>query len=201
MALAAYFHRCLALLLGQSIAKVLAGFPDHTILHLQAHNIVPCKWSLQVDALCYHKPSKPSTTQIETSHISVGSPPRASSLTVRLLVSRSCTRTTELLRLTSPVVGHQQSSVILHQSLLQLVLRVLVNVLLVVGDDRFGNCLSDGVDLRSVTTTSNSDPDVDICEFFKTDDEEGFVDLVNRCQFVRVTERLPESTLKRRISG
>lgn len=66
----------------------------------------------------------------------------------------------------------------MHQSLLELVLRVLVNVLLVVGDNRLGYCLSDSVDLRSVTTTSNSDTDVNVGEFVKTDDEEGFVDLV-----------------------
>lgn len=66
----------------------------------------------------------------------------------------------------------------MHQRLLKLVLRVLVNVLLVVGDNRLGYCLSDSVDLRSVTTTSNSNSDVNVGELVKADDEEGFVDLV-----------------------
>jgi hypothetical protein len=43
---------------------------------------------------------------------------------------------------------------------------VLVDVLLVVGDDGFGNGLADGVDLRSVTTTGDADADVDIgCQY------------------------------------
>ena len=117
------------------------------------------------------------------------------------MVSRSCTWTAELLGLTSPVVGHQQRPVILHERLLQLVLRILVNVFLVVGDDRFGNCLSNSVDLRSVAATGNSDTDVDIGEFIKTDSEEGFVDLVTGVKIVMETEILPGATLKRRISG
>jgi hypothetical protein len=49
--------------------------------------------------------------------------------------------------------------------LLELVLRVLVDVLLVVGDDGFGNGLADGVDLRDVATSGDADADVDIsCE-------------------------------------
>ena len=39
---------------------------------------------------------------------------------------------------------------------------MLVDVLLVVGDDGFGNGLADGVDLRGVTTTGDADADVDI---------------------------------------
>jgi hypothetical protein len=65
----------------------------------------------------------------------------------------------------------------LHEGLLQLVLGVFVDVLLVVGNDRFGDGLSDGVDLRGVTTTGNSDTDVDIGELVETDDQERLVDL------------------------
>jgi hypothetical protein len=54
---------------------------------------------------------------------------------------------------------------------------VLIDVLLVVGDNGLGDGLTDGVDLGCVSTTSNSDADVDIGEFLKTNDEEGFVDL------------------------
>jgi hypothetical protein len=39
---------------------------------------------------------------------------------------------------------------------------VLVDVLLVVGDDGLGDRLADGVDLRGVTTTGNANADVDI---------------------------------------
>ena len=83
-------------------------------------------------------------------------------LTVRLLVPRARTWTAKLLGLAPPVVCNEQCAVVLDESLLELVLRVLVDVLLVVGNDGFGNGLADGVDLRSVTTTGDADADVDI---------------------------------------
>ena len=87
-------------------------------------------------------------------------------LTVRLLVPGARTWTAELLGLAPPVVGNEQCAVVLDKRLLELVLRVLVDVLLVVGDDGFGNGLTDGVDLRSVTTTGDANADVDIsCPF------------------------------------
>lgn len=46
------------------------------------------------------------------------------------------------------------------QGLLEQVLAVLIDVLLVVGDQGLGDGLADGVDLRSVTTTGNADADV-----------------------------------------
>lgn len=48
----------------------------------------------------------------------------------------------------------------MHKCALQLVLAVFIDELLVVGDDGLGDCLSDGVDLGSVTTTCYSDSDV-----------------------------------------
>jgi len=46
---------------------------------------------------------------------------------------------------------------------------VLVDVLLVVGDDGFGNGLADGVDLRDVATARDADADVDIgCDYCQT---------------------------------
>jgi hypothetical protein len=39
---------------------------------------------------------------------------------------------------------------------------VLVDELLVVGDDGLGDSLADGVDLRGVTTTGDADADVDV---------------------------------------
>jgi len=58
-----------------------------------------------------------------------------------------------------------------------LVLGVLIDEFLVVGDDGLGDGLTDGVDLRCLTTTGNSDTDIDTGESLETDDEEGFVDL------------------------
>ena len=100
-------------------------------------------------------------------------------LTVGFLVPCASTRSTELLGFRATVVGDKQGAVVLHKSLLELVLGVLVNVLLVVGDDRLGDGLTDGVDLRGVTTTGDADADVDTSELVGTDDQEGLVDLFN----------------------
>jgi hypothetical protein len=54
---------------------------------------------------------------------------------------------------------------------------VLVDVLLVVGDEGLGNGLADGVDLRGVATTGDTDADVNAGEFVGTDDKDGLVGL------------------------
>jgi hypothetical protein len=57
---------------------------------------------------------------------------------------------------------------------------VLIDELLVVSDNGLGDGLTDGVDLRCVSTTSNSDADIDVGELLKTDDKEGFVNLESK---------------------
>ncbi len=52
-----------------------------------------------------------------------------------------------------------------------------IDVFLVVGDQGLGDRLSDGVDLRSVTTTSDANPDIDLGELIETNDKERLVDL------------------------
>lgn len=74
-------------------------------------------------------------------------------------------------------VGYEQCSIVLYKRLLQLVLAVLINIFLVVCDDGLGDCLSDGIDLRGVTTAGDADTDVNACELVGADYEEGFVDL------------------------
>jgi hypothetical protein len=83
--------------------------------------------------------------------------------------------------------------------LLELVLGVLVDVFLVVGNDGFGNGLADGVDLRRVTAAGDAHADVDVScgmalacclalfplavcawvhtELVHADDQDGLVDL------------------------
>ena len=56
---------------------------------------------------------------------------------------------------------------------------MLVDVLLVVGDDGLGDGLADGVDLRGVTTTGDADADVDTGELVSADDQDGLVDLLS----------------------
>jgi hypothetical protein len=83
-------------------------------------------------------------------------------LTVRLLVPCARTRTAELLGLAPPVVGNEEGAVVLDEGLLELVLGVLVDVFLVVGDDGLGDGLADGVDLGRVATARDADADVDV---------------------------------------
>lgn len=85
-----------------------------------------------------------------------------SSLTVGLLVAGAGTGTAELLGLAPPVIGDEECAVVLDEGLLELVLGMLVDELLVVGDDGLGDGLADGVDLRGVTTTGDADADVDV---------------------------------------
>lgn len=54
---------------------------------------------------------------------------------------------------------------------------MLVDELLVVGDQGLGDGLTDGVDLRGVTTAGDADADVQVGELVKADNEEGLVDL------------------------
>jgi len=77
-------------------------------------------------------------------------------LTVRLLVSGTGTRSSELLRLTAAVVGYQERSVKLDESLLQRVLGRLIDVLLVVRNQALAYRLSDSVDLGRMTASSHS---------------------------------------------
>lgn len=98
-------------------------------------------------------------------------------LTVGLLVTGAGTATTELLGLRAAVVGDQQGAVVLGESLLELVLGVLIDVLLVISDDGLGDGLTDGVDLGGVTTTGDTDADVNTGELVLADDQEGLVDL------------------------
>lgn len=58
----------------------------------------------------------------------------SNSLTVRLLVTGAGTGTAELLGLHAPVVGNEEGAVVGDEGLLELVLAVLVDVLLVVGN-------------------------------------------------------------------
>ena len=48
----------------------------------------------------------------------------------------------------------------------------------VVGDESFGNSLSDSVDLGSVSTSRNTDTDVDFAELVFTNYQNWFVDFV-----------------------
>lgn len=69
--------------------------------------------------------------------------------------------TTELLGLRSSGVGDQERAVVGDKELAELKGRGGIVVLGVVGDERLGDGLADGVHLRSGTTTRNTQADVD----------------------------------------
>lgn len=98
-------------------------------------------------------------------------------LTVGLLESGTSTFTTEFLWFWSSAVGNQQSSVVGCESLLQLVLGLFIHIFLVVSDKALSNGLSNGVHLRDVATTRNSNSDVDVGELVQADQQQGLVDL------------------------
>lgn len=153
--------------------------------------------SFQID----FQPHKSKLPALPSDNPSFPLPGIAYRLTVGLLETGTGTRTTELLGLATTVVGNEEGTVVLGKSLLEHVLAVLIDVLLVVGDQGLGDGLTDGVDLRSVTTSG--DADANVCkviksgivpllflfisgwcshtnggELVKTNDEQGLVDLL-----------------------
>ena len=92
---------------------------------------------------------------------------------VRLLETRSCTWTTELLGLAAAGISDKQGLVVLDEEFLQLTLHLLVIVLLGVRDDGLGDGLTDGEDLRAGTTTADTHADVQVLEASGSEEEEG----------------------------
>merc|ERR1712154_622950 len=83
-------------------------------------------------------------------------------LTVRLLVYGSGSGTSKLLGLVSSGISDQQRAVELDEDVLDLLLALLIDILLVVGDQRLGKSLPDGVDLGHVATALHTNADVDV---------------------------------------
>ena len=85
--------------------------------------------------------------------------------------------TTELLRLCSPRVRDEERPVVRNKLLLQLQSARGVEVLGVVGNDRLRNRLTNGVHLRGVSTTLDTDTDVNDTESVLAGGKDGLVDL------------------------
>lgn len=98
--------------------------------------------------------------------------------TVGFLEPRTCTATSKLLRLAATRISHQQSAVVPAENVLDLLLRLLVDVLLVEGDESLRDRLTDGVDLGGVTSTFHSDTHVDTGESVATKEEDRLERLV-----------------------
>lgn len=67
---------------------------------------------------------------------------------------------------------------------------MLIDKLLVVGNDGLGDGLTDGINLRSVSTTSNSNADVDAGKFVESNNQDRFVDLESQDLGLDEVERL-----------
>lgn len=67
---------------------------------------------------------------------------------------------------------------------------MLIDELLVVGNDGLADGLTDGVDLGSVSTTGDANSNIDVGELLEANDEEGFVDLVSQDLWLNEVEGL-----------
>lgn len=83
-------------------------------------------------------------------------------------------------------IGDEEGTVVGDKGSLELVLCVLIDELLVVGDEGLGNSLTDGVDLGSVSTTGDANADIDTSELVETDNQERLIKL-----FAKQSERVP----------
>jgi len=88
------------------------------------------------------------------------------------------TTTTKFLGLAAPRISDKQGTVIPDENVLDLLLGLLIDVLLVVSDERLGDALPDGVDLRGMTSTLDANPHVDAIEAVATQKENGLEHLV-----------------------
>jgi hypothetical protein len=107
-------------------------------------------------------------------------------LTGKSVLPGTGTSTTELLGLAATRISDEEGTVVLEEDLLNLVLGGLIDVLLVVGDDGLGKSLADSVDLRSVSTSLDTDTDVNVGELVRANTENGLVDL--ELQNIRLDE-------------
>lgn len=106
------------------------------------------------------------------------------------IISNPAAPTSKLLGFASSVIRNQQRSVVIREGSLQCVLAVLIDEFLVVGDDRLRDSLTNSVNLRCVSTTSNPDANIDTSELVETDDQERFVDLESQDLGLNEIERL-----------
>ena len=85
--------------------------------------------------------------------------------------------TTKLLRLCPTGVGDEEGAVVGDELLLELHRAVSVDVLSVVRNNSLRDSLADGIDLRRVATTLDTDADVDGTEGVLASYEDGLIDL------------------------
>ena len=93
------------------------------------------------------------------------------SLTIGHLPPDTGTLTTELLWLHPSWIGNKEGPVVLHKDLLDFGLGLLVNILLIIGNDGLADGLADSIDLANMTTTVDAKADVKLLHTVLTDKE------------------------------
>ncbi|CAA6665298.1 unnamed protein product [Spirodela intermedia] len=99
-------------------------------------------------------------------------------LTVRLLEASASAASTELLGFTAAGISDEECAVVPDEDILDLLLRLLINVLLVERHQGLGNALADSVDLGDVTAALHADPHVNSGEAVAPEEKDGLVRLV-----------------------
>ncbi|KMZ62450.1 hypothetical protein ZOSMA_461G00010 [Zostera marina] len=100
-------------------------------------------------------------------------------LTIRLLEPRPGSSSSELFRLAPSRISNQQSPIIPHQNILNLLLLLFVNVLLKESNQSLGDALTNSVDPRCLSSTANTDPHINTTKAMATEEEDRFEGLVS----------------------
>ena len=119
----------------------------------------------------------PFTGSCRDNTVNVAGHKREDLVDARFLPAGTRTVTTELLRLCSPGIRNEERPVVRNELLLELHRAECVDVLGIVGDDGLGDRLADGVHLRGVTSTLDTDADVDALERLLAGDKDTLVNL------------------------
>ena len=100
-----------------------------------------------------------------------------SHLAVRLLETSTSGSTSVLLRFTPTRITDQQVAVVFDQRFSEFILRLFIDVLCVVSNDRLGNSSTDGVNLSSNTSTLDANADIKVAEFVLANHKNGLENL------------------------
>lgn len=92
-------------------------------------------------------------------------------LTVRLLVASTGSWSSELLRLTTSRVSDEERLVVGSEDILQFSLALLIDVLVIVGNQSLGEGLTNSVDLGDMSSSTDADSDVNVLEAFLSDEK------------------------------
>ena len=81
-------------------------------------------------------------------------------------------------------------TIVLEEELLHLTFVGLIAEFLLEADNSLANCLTDGQDLGSGTTTTDADANVQLCELVGTEKEDGLIHLQAHRRWLQKLERL-----------